>query len=159
MQLLAGLATLFCYCCHPILMWAHRNIDGWCGILQAGRLQVQVQMKVNYFSLHNPSTSIMALDFALHRNEYHKISLRINAVGVWSWQPSCHLWTSCLDNVGSSSHTLSGIHGILQRWLYLSFTSSFDALNLLKMCIIFCILQHIFEKGPVGTSIHEALFS
>jgi hypothetical protein len=44
-----------------------------------------------------------------------------SASGAWDWEPYRHLWTDCLDRLGSStSHNLIGPQGLLQGWIYFS---------------------------------------
>jgi hypothetical protein len=56
---------------------------------------------------------------ASNRNEYQKQKNKVyeewSAACAWGWQPYCHLWADCLDNVGSpTSHNPIGLHGLLR---------------------------------------------
>jgi hypothetical protein len=39
---------------------------------------------------------------------------------MWDWQPHCHLWVTCLENVGASTcHDPPHLHSLLQGQCYL----------------------------------------
>jgi hypothetical protein len=74
---------------------------------RVGRSQVWVSMRtLNSFNLSNPSSRSMALGMTQSLGR---------ATDTWSWQPYCHLWSDCLDNVGSfTSHNPIGFHCLLR---------------------------------------------
>jgi hypothetical protein len=75
---------------------------------------------IGFFNWPYPSSSNMVLrsTHPLNRNEYQQ--------SPWGWRtaegwtPHRHLWAECLENVGTStSRNPTGLHGLLQGYLYL----------------------------------------
>jgi hypothetical protein len=72
-----------------------------------------------FFNLPNPSGRAMPWGFTI-RNEYQKLKNNVSAAqsAAWSYgsQSYRHLWTDCLDNVGSlASQIPLGLNGLLRR--------------------------------------------
>jgi hypothetical protein len=102
---------------------AHSCIAGWGTTLQASRWCIWFPMKSMNFSI---DIILQATLMALWSTQpLTKMSTR-NLPGdkqrpsVQSWQPHRHLWTECLENVGTStSHNPMGLHGLLKITLAL----------------------------------------
>jgi hypothetical protein len=81
--------------------------------LQAGRSRVRFPMRPLNFS----TDLILALGSTQPLTEVSTRNLpgcEGRPVDAWGWQPDCHLWADCLENVeASTSHNPMGLHGLL----------------------------------------------
>jgi hypothetical protein len=86
-------------------------------MLQAGRLRVRFLMRSLDFTIDLILPEALGFDWASNRNEYQESPWGQRATGAQVWQPHRHLWADCLENEGTStSHNLTGLHGLLQWW-------------------------------------------
>jgi hypothetical protein len=92
------------YLLSPIHWMAHSSIVGWGTMLQAGRSRVRFPMRsLDFFNWPNPSSRTMALGLTQPLTEMSTRNLPggCRAAGVQGWQPYCHLWDDCLEDVGA----------------------------------------------------------